>query len=76
LEYVNIKLVKSFSATLTGAQKVPSNHLIATGRLAGVLSLDNYRFDYVLYTTGLTNITTANFELASTGQIVIRVQFA
>ncbi|XWV25464.1 CHRD domain protein [Tupanvirus deep ocean] len=60
--------VNTFGANLTGAQEVPPNGLTATGRLVGVLSLDNTRFDYVLHTTGLTNITAAHFHLGALGQ--------
>lgn len=57
----------SFGASLNGCNEVPPTASLATGQLVGLLSSDNLKFDFVLQTTGLVNITSAHFNLGFQG---------
>ena len=56
-----------FISSLNGRNEVPPNASVATGTLVGLLSLNEQRFDFVLHTNGLTNITAAHFHEAPAG---------
>ena len=55
-------LLNAFGAELTGKKENPPNNSLAAGRLTGLLSLDQTRFDYVLQTNGLLGIQVAHFH--------------
>ena len=52
---------------MTGRNETPPNNSAAGGHLVGLLSPDGNRFDFVLHTHGLTNITSAHFHLGAAG---------
>ena len=66
--YDKVKKPIVIEANLNGRNEVPPNGSQARGKLIGLLSADGLRFDYVLQTQGLINITAAHFHDGIKGQ--------